>query len=394
MTTTFTEAFAGKRIFVTGHTGFKGAWLSFWLAQSGAEVTGYSLEPPTQPSLFEALGLARDLRSIVADVRDPERLASELQAARPEVVLHLAAQAIVRTGYAHPRGTYETNVMGTVNLLEAARACDTVRAVIVVTSDKCYQNLENGRPFKESDAMGGQDPYSSSKGCAELVAGAYQASFFAPTHEQASVGRAVGLATVRAGNVIGGGDWATDRIVPDCVRALAAGVPIVVRNPRAVRPWQHVLEPLSGYLWLAALMLRDAQAYSGPWNFGPDEADGSREVRWVVDTFLQEWGNGRWTTPQPEPVAPHEATLLNLDSSKAKNQLGWHSTWDALRAVRQTAAWYRDYCMAVGSGSVSPSATEVSRALTSAQIASYEADARAAGLAWAVSEGGTPGPRR
>lgn len=387
MTTPFLGTFLDKQVFVTGHTGFKGSWLSFWLTQLGAKVTGYALEPPTDPSLFGSLELGQSMHGIVADVRDRQRLADELRAAKSEVVFHLAAQAIVRTSYSDPQGTYDTNVMGTVNLLEAARACDLVKAVVVITSDKCYQNLENGHSFKESDPMGGRDPYSSSKGCAELVTEAYRASFFAPVGDSAGLRSAAGLASARAGNVIGGGDWAADRIIPDCVRALSGGKPIVVRNPGAVRPWQHVLEPLSGYLWLATLLLRDAETYSGPWNFGPGLADGSREVRWVVDRFIQEWGTGEWITPNAKQAALHEAGLLALDSSKAQERLGWRPVWSAAQAVQETAAWYRDYCVAVSRGQATASLPELLRRLTGDQIAAYTSDAHRAGLPWALSEG-------
>ena len=380
MKTAFADTYRGRRVFLTGHTGFKGAWLSFWLVRLGAEVTGYALQPPTLPSLYDALELGSQMRSATADVRDRERLAAELRAAQPSVVFHLAAQAIVRTGYADPHSTFETNVMGTVNLLEAARACESVKAVVVVTSDKCYQNLENGHAFKESDPMGGRDPYSSSKGCAELVTEAYRESFFSADH---GAGNQAGLASVRAGNVIGGGDWAADRIIPDCVRALSAGAPVEVRNPTAVRPWQHVLEPLSGYLWLAALLLREPQTYDGPWNFGPGETDGTRAVQWVVERFLEEWGTGSWTTPQPKQAALHEASLLNLDSSKARDCLGWRPVWDAARAVQQTAAWYREFHQSAGRGKAS--AGDDLRRLTSTQLEAYEADARSARVAWAAS---------
>jgi CDP-glucose 4,6-dehydratase len=363
------DSYRGRRVFVTGHTGFKGAWLAEWLGTLGAEVTGYALDPPTQPNLFDALDLGARLKHVVADVRDRYRLVAEVQAAQPSVIFHLAAQALVRRAYEEPYETFETNVLGTVNVLEAARTCASVRAVVIVTSDKCYQNLETGRPFRETDAMGGRDPYSGSKGCAELVTAAYRESFFAD-------GAAV--ASVRAGNVIGGGDWAADRIIPDCVRALAAGEPIVVRNPEAVRPWQHVLEPLSGYLWLAALILRDGRRYEGAWNFGPTGEVGDRPVRWVVERFLEDWGSGSWTTPgdvgrQPQP---HEAHHLSLDSSKARDNLGWAPAWDAQTAVQQTASWYRDYCRAPATA----------RDLVDRQLQTYEDDARAAGLPWAVAE--------
>src|SRR5450759_1830773 len=298
------ESYRGRKVFVTGHSGFKGAWLTEWLTTLGAEVTGYALDPPTQPNLFDALDLGARLKHVVADLRDRDRLVAEVQAAQPSVIFHLAAQALVRRAYAEPRETFETNVMGTVNVLEAARACPSARAVVVVTSDKCYQNLESGRPFRETDAMGGRDPYSASKGCAELVTAAYRESYFAG-------GAAV--ASARAGNVMGGGDWAADRIVPDCVRALAAGEPIVVRKPDAVRPWQHGLEPRSGDLWLAALMLRDGHRYDGAWNFGPTDQDGARPVRWLIERFLEEWGSGSWTTPADVGRQPHEAHWLTLD---------------------------------------------------------------------------------
>jgi len=363
------DSYRGRKVLVTGHTGFKGAWLTEWLTTLGADVTGYALDPPTHPNLFTALDLGARVHHVVADIRDRDRVVAEVQAAQPSVIFHLAAQALVRRAYAEPHETFETNVLGTVNVLEAARACPSVRAVVSVTSDKCYQNLETGRPFRETDALGGRDPYSASKACAELVAAAYRESYFAD-------GAAV--ASARAGNVMGGGDWAADRIVPDCVRALAAGEPIVVRNPDAVRPWQHVLEPLSGYLWLAALMLRDGHRYEGPWNFGPTEASGARPVRWVVDRFVDEWGSGSWTTPADTGRQPHEAHHLSLDSTKAREQLEWAPVWDAQTAVTQTASWYRDYYRAPGTA----------RELVEHQLQAYEDDARATGLAWTAEESG------
>jgi CDP-glucose 4,6-dehydratase len=363
-------SYRDRTVFVTGHTGFKGAWLAEWLTSLGAAVTGYALDPPSQPNLFDALDLGARLKHVVADIRDRDRVVAEVQAAQPSVIFHLAAQALVRRAYAEPRETFETNVMGTVHVLEAARACPSVRAVVVVTSDKCYENLETSRPFRETDAMGGRDPYSASKGCAELVTAAYRESYFT---------NGAAVASARAGNVMGGGDWAADRIVPDCVRALAAGEPIVVRNPDAVRPWQHVLEPLSGYLWLAALMLRDGHRYEGPWNFGPTETSGARPVRWVVDRFVDEWGSGSWTTPADTGRQPHEAHHLNLDSSKAREQLGWALVWDARTAVRQTASWYREYYRAAATA----------RELVEHQLAMYQDDARAVGLAWAAEDSGS-----
>jgi CDP-glucose 4,6-dehydratase len=362
------QTYDGRRVLVTGHTGFKGAWLAEWLTRLGSEVTGYALDAPTTPNLFAAVGLERRIRHVVADVRDADRVAAEVAAARPSVIFHLAAQAIVRTAYAQPRETFETNVMGTVNVLEAARACDSVQAVVVVTSDKTYQNLELGRPFRETDPVGGRDPYSASKGAAELVVDAYRQSYFA---EGAAV------ASVRAGNVIGGGDWAADRIVPDIVRAVTAGEPVVVRNPGAVRPWQHVLEPLSGYLWLGARLLADGQAFAGPWNFGPTDTSEDRTVRWVVETFLAGWGSGSWTTPADGTRHPHEAHHLAVDSAKARERLGWAPVWDARTAVRNTAEWYAAY-------QADPA---VARERLDTQLAAYVEDARAAGLPWALPGG-------
>ncbi len=364
----FGGAYAGRQVFLTGHTGFKGAWLGEWLSRLGAEVTGYALAPPTDPSLFDAIDLGRRTRHVVADVRDGERLKAEVVAARPCVMFHLAAQPLVRRAYAEPRETFETNVMGTVNVLEAARSCPSLRALIIVTSDKCYQNLESGRPFVEDDAMGGHDPYSSSKGCAELVTAAYRQSFFGGAGDGV-----VAVASVRAGNVIGGGDWAQDRIIPDCVRALTAGERIVVRSPDAVRPWQHVLEPLSGYLWLGAHILDGSGDLAGAWNFGPTDQDGARPVSWVVERFLEEWGTGGWTTPAGNHPQPHEAHWLSLESTKARKRLGWAPVWSARAAVRRTAAWYRDYYR-------DPSAA---RELVRTDLVAYQAAAREAGLPWA-----------
>jgi CDP-glucose 4,6-dehydratase len=367
---TLEDAYRGRRAFVTGHTGFKGAWLAEWLQTLGAEVTGYALDPPTQPNLFDAVDLGSRIQHVVADVRDHERLKAEIQTAQPEVIFHLAARALVRRAYEEPRDTFETNIMGTVNVLEAARACPSARAIVVVTSDKSYENLETGRPFVEADPMGGRDPYGASKGAAELVTAAYRESFFAD-------GAAV--ASVRAGNVIGGGDWAPDRIIPDSVRALVADEPVVVRNPEAVRPWQHVLEPLSGYLQLGALLLDDGRRYEGAWNFGPTVQGSERPVRWVVERFLAEWGSGSWTTPASTAGQPREAHVLSLDSSKAREELGWAPVWEAPTAIRRTASWYREYYRAPGSA----------RELVVDELRAYQEDARAAGLPWAVSTAGS-----
>lgn len=339
------EFYRGKRVFVTGHTGFKGSWLALWLAEMGADVHGYSLAPPTTPSLFEEGGIRSRLASHrIADVRDVETLTAAVRDARPDLVFHLAAQALVRESYRSPRETYETNVMGTVNLLEAVRAAMSVRVCVVVTSDKCYENREWVHPYRESDRMGGADPYSNSKGCAELVVAAYRRSFFPP--ERIDRHR-LSLSTARAGNVIGGGDWATDRIVPDCIRALGEGRPIPVRNPRAVRPWQHVLEPLSGYLLLAARQWRDPAALSDAWNFGPTPF-GNWTVRGVVEKVLDAWGSGSWedlsagTGPDGGSTGTlHEAHVLKLDITKSATLLGWHPAYDVPESVAQTVEWYR-----------------------------------------------------
>jgi CDP-glucose 4,6-dehydratase len=356
------DTYRARHVLVTGHTGFKGAWLAEWLTTLGAQVTGYALDPPTQPNLFDALDLRSRVKSLVADIRDADRLAAEVQAAQPSVIFHLAALALVRRAYEEPRATFETNVMGTVNVLEAARACSSVRAVVIVTSDKSYENLETGRAFRETDPMGGRDPYGASKAAAELVTAAYRESFF---------GDGAAVASARAGNVIGGGDWAPDRIIPDSVRALAAGEPIVVRNPGALRPWQHVLEPLSGYLQLGSLLLADGRQYEGAWNFGPTQGD--QPVRWVVERFLEAWGSGMWTTPLKTGVEPREANLLSLDSAKARQQLQWAPVWDAATAVRRTASWYREYYRA----------SARARELADDELRAYRDDARAAGLRWA-----------
>lgn len=363
--------YAGRSVFVTGHTGFKGAWLVAWLRHLGANVTGYALDPPTQPNLFDALGLAGQVRHVVADVRDRARLVAQMQAAAPSIVFHLAAQAIVRSSYGHPHETFETNVMGTVNALEAARACPSVGAVVIVTSDKCYEHRGAARPFREDDPLGGHDPYSASKACAEIVTGAYRDSFF---------GEGPLVASVRAGNVIGGGDWAPDRIVPDCVRALVAGEPVVVRNPDAVRPWQHVLDPLAGYLRLGASLLAEGPAFAGAWNLGP--ADGTaRPVRWLVERFVDEWGEGSWTSFDPGVAQPREAAMLLLDSSRARERLGWEPAWDAETAVARAAAWYRDYYRDPASAP----------ALVAAELEVYEAF-EAEQVAPAAAAGATTGP--
>lgn len=331
------EFWHGKKVLLTGHTGFKGSWLAVWLQILGAEVIGYSLPPPTQPSLFDLAHVERDMISISGDVCDYQHLEKVVRTHRPVIVIHTAAQALVRRSYAEPIVTYATNVLGTAHVLEAVRHSDTVRSVLVVSSDKCYENREDNRAYCESDPMGGFDPYSSSKGCAELVTAAYRSSFFS-----ASNGRPfVAVASARAGNVIGGGDWAVDRLVPDWIRAVLEGREAIIRNPGAVRPWQHVLEPLSGYLLLAQKLCEDGRRYSQGWNFGPDEAE-ARPVSWIVERLVQLWGaHAPWIVDRAEQL--HEARYLRLDSSKARNQLGWHPRWNLNQALEATVTWYKAY---------------------------------------------------
>ncbi len=325
-----------RRVFVTGHTGFKGGWLALWLAHLGAEVCGVALEPATRPNLFEEARVAQGMQSGIADIRDLERMKSMVRQHRPEVVFHLAAQPLVRDSYDDPIGTYTTNVIGTANLLEAVRGCDSVRAVVVITTDKCYENNEWVWPYRENDRLGGHDPYSNSKACAELMVSAFRDSFFPPA-QYAEHG--VAVASARAGNVIGGGDWAKDRLIPDIIRAFATAQPLRVRSPNAVRPWQHVLEPLSGYLKLAERLYESGPSYGGAWNFGPEHSD-ARPVEWIVQHLAANWGSeARWEVDAGPH--PHEAQMLKLDWSKAAHGLGWHPTLSLEEALRFTADWYR-----------------------------------------------------
>lgn len=333
----------GKRIFLTGHTGFKGGWLALWLTDMGAEVYGYALSPPTEPSFFKVCELQRRLEaSTVADIRDATALTKSVQAAQPEIVLHLAAQSLVRYSYQSPVETYAVNVMGTINLLEAVRQTPTVKAVVNVTSDKCYENREWLWAYREHEAMGGFDPYSSSKACSELVTAAYRRSYLESAR--------VHLASARAGNVIGGGDWANDRLIPDFLRALDAGQRLTIRSPQATRPWQHVLEPLSGYLTLAEKLYVKGQDFAEAWNFGPDEAD-TRSVQWIVERLSEHVPGATWqcdTSPQP-----HEASYLKLDSSKARAMLGWYSRWSVDTALKNTLTWHRAWKQGAGMAVVS-----------------------------------------
>ncbi|RMD58586.1 CDP-glucose 4,6-dehydratase [Candidatus Parcubacteria bacterium] len=368
----FCGIFENKRVLVTGHTGFKGSWLCLWLAELGAEVYGYSLEAPTKPSLFEeAKVVERLVGHEVGDIRNAERLKNTLKKVRPSIVFHLAAQSLVRRSYAEPQETYETNVMGTVNLLEAIRACDSVKVCQIITSDKCYENWEWVYAYRENDPMGGSDPYSNSKGCAELVVSSYRRSFFPPERFEK---HGVSLSSARAGNVIGGGDWSEDRIIPDSIRALTVGNPIEVRNPNAVRPWQHVLEPLSGYLWLAARQWSEPRRFSDGWNFGPMPA-GHATVEEIVQEIVRQWGEGEYRPDSPSE-APHEAHLLKLDITKAADLLAWRPVYSLKEALSVTVDWYKAWAQGC--------ARDELRVLTLNQIRAYTKAAREQSLSWAA----------
>ncbi|KUY47731.1 CDP-glucose 4,6-dehydratase [Burkholderia sp. RF2-non_BP3] len=346
---------SGKRVFLTGHTGFKGSWLTLWLHSLGAEVTGYSLAPDTTPNLFSLARVDEGIESVINDIRDRGQLLNALRRAEPEVVIHMAAQSLVRASYASPVETYETNVMGTVHVLDAIRQVHSVRSVVVVTTDKCYENREWEWGYRENEAMGGYDPYSSSKGCAELVTAAYRNSFF---NEAAYDTHRVAIASARAGNVIGGGDWASDRLIPDIVKAIGAGEIVSIRNPHAIRPWQHVLEPLGGYLLLAERLYVEGVRYAGAWNFGPDDAD-AQSVQAIVERMASRWGdNARWQLDGGDH--PHEATYLKLDCSKARARLGWRPRWDLDLTLDKIVDWYK-----------AARECEDARTLTLAQIADY-----------------------
>lgn len=323
----------GKRVFLTGHTGFKGGWLSLWLQSMGAEVHGYALTPPTEPNFYTVADVGKGMASSkIADIRDADQLRQAMQAAQPEIVFHLAAQPLVRYSYTQPVETYAVNVMGTVHLLEAVRATPGVKAVVNVTTDKCYENREWIWPYREDEAMGGYDPYSSSKGCSELVTAAYRRSFLADA--------GVAVATARAGNVIGGGDWAEDRLIPDFLRAMDLGATLRIRSPEAIRPWQHVLEPLSGYLQLAECLSTQGAPFAEGWNFGPNDED-ARPVSWIVERLSEMRQDIKWQCDETQQ--PHEANYLKLDSSKAKSQLGWKARWRLQVALQKTMEWHQTW---------------------------------------------------
>jgi CDP-glucose 4,6-dehydratase len=346
----FNNFFSGKRVFITGHTGFKGSWLSHWLLTQGAEIAGYAMPPDTKPSLFQLLGLAGQLRHIEADIRDPVRLASAVSDFSPDIVLHLAAQSLVVQSYREPRATWETNVLGTVNMLEAVRACEAVRTCLIVTSDKCYENQDWTRGYSETDRLGGHDPYSSSKGACELAVSSWRRSF--PNGAR--------IASARSGNVIGGGDWSKYRIVPDLDRAIQSGQPLILRNPQATRPWQHVLEPLHGYLSLTVRLHQpDGADFAEAWNFGPND-NSVVTVEDLANCLISHWGKGTLKLDD-NAQKPHEAAFLKLDCSKAAARLDWRGRWDINKTARRTAHWYRDFAAGINA-----------KSLVDADIAAYQ----------------------
>jgi CDP-glucose 4,6-dehydratase len=361
----FNNIYQNKSVFVTGHTGFKGSWLCVWLERLGARVTGYSLKPPTQPNHFDLLDLR--VENVLADIRDFDKLNHSIKQSQPEIIFHLAAQPLVRQSYKDPTETFETNVMGTVNLFEACRRTRSVKAVINVTSDKCYENREWLRGYRESDPMGGHDPYSASKGCAELITASYRRSFFSIEEYQESHDTLV--ASVRAGNIVGGGDWGEDRLVPDIMRAASKTEKAIIRNPTATRPWQHVMEPLVGYLLLGQHLLEGKKDFSGAWNFGPDDK-GHRNVLEVAEELKKHWATLDFEI-RSDKKAPHEANLLKLDCSKAYGKLNWRAVWHGSKMFEKTVKWYRVFY-------------ESDQVLSLEQLTEYIEDAKAERFSWAV----------
>lgn len=331
------EVYSGLRVLVTGDTGFKGSWLCFWLKRLGAEVYGYALPPMTTPNLFNAIDLASSIRHCEGDIRDRSKMAAFIKSCSPSVIFHLAAQPLVRRSYLEPHATFETNAFGTLNLLETLREVPSVKACVVVTTDKCYENREWPFSYREDDKLGGVDPYSASKACAELIAASYRDSFFA-----LSKGGRIGIATARAGNVIGGGDWSEDRLIPDCVKAFSSGRPVVIRNPLSVRPWQHVLEPLYGYILLAANLLNSPSKWSTAWNFAPYGAD-CVAVREIADMAVSLWDGAKWEVESKNHTGFYETKTLRLDNSKACLLLGWRPVLGVKKAMEMTFEWYLDY---------------------------------------------------
>lgn len=320
----------GKRVFLTGHTGFKGSWLSLYLTSLGASVKGYALNPPTSPSLFNVAKVNNLIDSQIGDIRDQDLLYESMTTFSPDILIHMAAQPLVRYSYNSPIETYEVNVIGTAKVLEVARSCVNLKSIVNVTTDKCYENDGRSQGYKENDSMGGYDPYSSSKGCAELVTSAYRRSFLQ--------NQGIGLASVRAGNVIGGGDWAENRLIPDILRSFEKNKSVVIRNPKATRPWQHVLEPLSGYLILAQKMYNDKNKYAEGWNFGPNEKD-VKSVDWILDKMISKWPDASWKLDRDS--SPYEAGFLQLDIAKTKSKLGWRPVWELSYTLEKIISWHK-----------------------------------------------------
>ncbi|UCF93641.1 MAG: CDP-glucose 4,6-dehydratase [Desulfobacterales bacterium] len=361
----FNDVYRKQKVFVTGNTGFKGSWLVLWLSNLGAHVGGYALEPPTQPNHYDLLALSSD--SVRGDIRDAAKVRGAVQSFKPDIVFHLAAQSLVRRSYRDPAGTFTTNVMGTVNVLEACRQTEGVKAIVNVSSDKCYENQEWIWGYREADPVGGHDPYSASKGCAEITTACYRRSFF-PVQEYQKTHQCL-VASVRAGNVIGGGDWGEDRLVPDIMRAAHRNVKVLIRNPQATRPWQHVLEPLAGYLLLGQQLLEGKQAFAGAWNFGPDD-QGHKRVLAVVQDLQNFWSAIDFRIALDEKK-DHEAHLLKLDCSKARAQLGWRPVWSGPAMFEKTVHWYREFY-------------ESKRVCSREQLAEYIHDAQQKSLSWVV----------
>lgn len=365
MNNLFNGIYKGKKVFLTGHTGFKGSWITLWLRRLGAEVYGYSLKPLYKPSHYELLEL--DVPETIDDIRNYNNLAAAVKKFRPDIIIHMAAQPLVRLSYREPRETFETNVMGTVNLLNACRDVDTVRAVVNITTDKCYENREWVWGYRENDPMGGHDPYSASKGCAELVTSAFRSSFF--NIDKYGKDHIILISSVRAGNVIGGGDWSEDRLIPDIMKAASRGEEVIIRSPESTRPWQHVLEPLSGYLLLGQKLLEGKREFAEAWNFGPTDEE-AITVHRVVESVKRTWSKVSYKL-QPDSSNPHEANLLKLDCSKAHMKLRWKGIWDTDMTFEQTAAWYREYY-------------ENNKIVSEEQLDSYVNDAKKIKMIWAM----------
>ena len=368
----FNGIFKNKTVFVTGHTGFIGSWLVLWLQSLGAKVIGYSLEPPTKPSLFETLSLENEITHIIGDIQDKQNLSDNIEKHKPEIVIHLAAQSLVRASYEDPSKTFQTNILGAVNILDSIRKLDYVKACVIMTSDKCYQNLNSNHFHKETDPLGGNDPYSASKGAAEIITNSFRNSFF---NTEKNHDKNTGIASVRAGNVIGGGDWARDRIIPDCITALTTDKKIRVRNPLSIRPWQFVLEPISGILWLSSKLYTNPKTYSTAWNFGPNQTN-KITVEKIVQNIIKIWNRGDWVDVSKESKDQSiESVSLLLDSTKALNSLEWKTIYSLETAINETISWYKSYY----NNHVSM------RELSINQIEQYSKKANQMNIAWAIN---------